>query len=46
VVLVAERLQGGPVNSGVGAFPGVLGIVEGGSKGAIELMKTDAWRVR
>jgi len=33
VVLVAQKLEGGPVNSRVGVFPEVFRMVEGGSKG-------------
>ena len=32
VVLVAERLERGPVSNGVSAFPDVFSMAEGGSK--------------
>ena len=32
MVLVAERLQGGPVSSRVSTFPDVFSMAEGGSK--------------
>jgi len=34
VVLFAERLEGGPVDSRVSAFPEVFGMAQGRSKGA------------
>ena len=34
MVLVAAKLEGGPVNSRVSVFPEVFGMAEGGSKGA------------
>jgi len=33
VVLVSERLERGPVSSGVSAFPEVFGMAERGAKG-------------
>jgi len=34
VVLVAQRLEGGPVDSRVGAFPEVLSVANRGSEGS------------
>jgi len=50
VVLVAERLEGGPVSSRVSTFPDVIRMAEGGSKcteggKTMGLMETGAWRV-
>ena len=43
MVLVAERLEGGLVNSRVSTFPDVFSMAEGGSKGAESGSKPWIW---
>ena len=51
MVLVAERLEGGPVSSRVSTFPDVFSMAEGwiemhaGWQKTKGLMETGAWRV-